>query len=118
MQSATRGTVNGIGQTLGSLGRSVGPLIGTPLFAWSESNGTYNISMRCIAIVHINILTIIGHGWPLNYHFIYDVTALMVVIIILISFALPKASETKRSPDPVKLQPTCTATVAQINVHA
>lgn len=39
MQSATRGTVYGIGQSLGSLGRSVGPLIGEPLFAWSERNG-------------------------------------------------------------------------------
>ena len=39
VQSATRGTVYGIGQSLGSLGRSVGPLIGTPLFAWSERNG-------------------------------------------------------------------------------
>ena len=39
IQSATRGTVYGIGQSLGSLGRSVGPLIGEPLFAWSERNG-------------------------------------------------------------------------------
>ena len=39
MQSVTRGTVYGIGQSLGSLGRSTGPLIGTPLFAWSERNG-------------------------------------------------------------------------------
>ena len=39
IQSTTRGTVYGIGQSLGSLGRSVGPLIGTPLFAWSERNG-------------------------------------------------------------------------------
>ena len=44
----------------------------------------------------------VGHGWPLNYHFIYDVTALMTIIIILISFALPKSSEKKRVPDPIK----------------
>ena len=39
MQPASRGTVIGIGQTLAALGRSTGPLIGTPLFAWSEKNG-------------------------------------------------------------------------------
>ena len=39
LQLTSRGTVYGIGQSLGSLGRSTGPLIGTLLFAWSERNG-------------------------------------------------------------------------------
>ena len=39
IQPATRGTVNGIGQSLVAIGRSTGPLIGAPLFAWSEGNG-------------------------------------------------------------------------------
>ena len=38
-QSSTRGTVNGIGQSLVAISRSIGPLIGAPLFAWSASNG-------------------------------------------------------------------------------
>ena len=43
LQLVTRGTVYGIGQSLGSLGRSVGPLISTPLFAWSERNGMWSL---------------------------------------------------------------------------
>ena len=39
VQSSTRGTVNGIGQSLVAVSRSIGPLIGAPLFAWSASNG-------------------------------------------------------------------------------
>ena len=54
------------------------------------------------------LLTVIGQGWPLNHHFIFDVTALMVIFIILLSFALPKSSEKKRLPDPVKPHPTTT----------
>ncbi|XP_065901214.1 uncharacterized protein [Dysidea avara] len=75
---ATRGTVNGIGQSLVAIGRSTGPLIGAPLFAWSEGN---------------------GHGWPLNHHFMFDLTTLIAIFIILISFGLPKSSEKKRIPD-------------------
>ncbi len=35
----TRGTVNGYGQALCALGRSLGPVAGAPLFAWSENTG-------------------------------------------------------------------------------
>ena len=59
----------------------------------------------CCSLGHYYFATI-GHGWPLNYHFIYDVVAVMVVIFILISFALPKSTEKKRLPDPVKPQAT------------
>ena len=48
-QPATRGTVNGIGQSLVAIGRSTGPLIGAPLFAWSEGNG--KIWCVCVLIV-------------------------------------------------------------------
>ena len=40
-QSQTRGTVNGISQSLVAIGRSVGPVLGSVLFAWSESSGKY-----------------------------------------------------------------------------
>ena len=39
MQPATKGMVNGIGQALAALGRSIGPALGAPVFAWSESTG-------------------------------------------------------------------------------
>ena len=35
----TRGTVNGYGQALCAIGRSLGPVVGAPLFAWSENTG-------------------------------------------------------------------------------
>ena len=35
----TRGTVNGFGQALCAVGRSLGPVVGAPLFAWSENTG-------------------------------------------------------------------------------
>ena len=35
----TRGTVNGLGQTLVAVFRSFGPAVGALLFAWSEDNG-------------------------------------------------------------------------------
>ena len=35
----TRGTVNGYGQALCAVGRSLGPVVGAPLFAWSENTG-------------------------------------------------------------------------------
>ena len=41
----TRGTVNGYGQALCSVGRSLGPITGAPLFAWSENTGI------CTAII-------------------------------------------------------------------
>ena len=31
--------MNGIGQSLSACGRAVGPVVGSTLFAWSESNG-------------------------------------------------------------------------------
>lgn len=42
-QSSTRGTVNGIGQSMVAVSRSIGPLIGAPLFAWSASSGKDNL---------------------------------------------------------------------------
>ena len=35
----TRGTVNGYGQALCAIGRALGPVVGAPLFAWSENTG-------------------------------------------------------------------------------
>ena len=35
----TKGTVNGIGQSLVAIFRSIGPTVGSLGFAWSEGNG-------------------------------------------------------------------------------
>ena len=35
----TRGTVNGFGQALCAIGRALGPMVGAPVFAWSENTG-------------------------------------------------------------------------------
>ena len=45
----TRGTVNGYGQALCAIGRSLGPVVGAPLFAWSENTGKYSYNiMMCV----------------------------------------------------------------------
>ena len=39
LQTRTRGTVNGFSHSLIAIARSMGPAVGGPVFAWSESNG-------------------------------------------------------------------------------
>ena len=41
VQPETRGSVNGISQSLVAINRSIAPLVGSLLFAWSENNGVY-----------------------------------------------------------------------------
>ena len=51
LQTETRGTVNGIGQSLGALGRTVGPILGSTVFAWSEVNGqSTQLHMHCTTV--------------------------------------------------------------------
>ena len=54
-------------------------------------------------IIHVDVLCtyyfcnfFAGLGWPLNYHFVFDLCAVLGVILIIISLFLPKSSETKR----------------------
>lgn len=49
-QPKTRGTVNGIGQSLSSLGRAVGPIVGSLLFAWSEHSGKPRPLRLCVCV--------------------------------------------------------------------
>lgn len=52
-QPETRGSVNGISQSLVAVGRSVGPVLGSVLFAWSASSGK---SQRATCMcVHIHV---------------------------------------------------------------
>lgn len=72
----TRGLVNGIGQSLVAIARSIGPTNGALLFAWSESNGL---------------------NWPLNYHLSFELCFVVSMIILLVSLLLPKTIEKKRT---------------------
>lgn len=67
-----RGTVNGLGMTLGSIGKGIGPAIGAPLFAWSASNGL---------------------GYPFDYHLVFTLAALTCVLSAGIAFRLPFSLE-------------------------
>ncbi|KAH3765945.1 transporter, major facilitator family protein [Pelomyxa schiedti] len=64
------GKVNGIGQTVASIGRCVGPLSATVLFAWTLENGL---------------------GFPLDYRFSFIVTASIPLISLLLTIRLPKS---------------------------
>jgi len=68
-----RGLQNGIGQTYASLARTVGPLMGGIVFAWSEQ----------------------GRAWPLDYHFAWYLTALGGVGCYMLCQQLPKKVDTK-----------------------
>ena len=41
-----------------------------------------------------------GRGWPLNFHFMFDLLAVLTVGVVLLSLLLPKSAERKRdSPE-------------------
>ncbi len=42
-------------------------------------------------------------GWPLNFHFMFDLMLLSAVAIVALSFFLPKSIEHKREPPPPSL---------------
>jgi MFS family permease len=73
--SHERGTVNGIGQTLASAGRLIGPIAGSSLFAWTETND----------------LT-----WPFNYSLVWLLVAAMAAYIYHMSGRLPRKILKKR----------------------
>ena len=70
--TSKRGTLNGAGMTIASIGKAVGPAAGSPLFAWSLTNG---LSM------------------PFDYHLLYWLSAALMVALVLISLWLPKSLE-------------------------
>ena len=37
-----------------------------------------------------------GKGWPLNYHFVFDLLAVVTVAVVIVSCFLPKTIEKKR----------------------
>lgn len=70
--SEKRGAMNGLGMTLGSLGKSIGPAVGSVIFAWTLTNGI---------------------GFPLDYHFIFYLGGLIAALVSLMTFWLPPSLE-------------------------
>lgn len=76
--SHERAKVNGIGQSMASLGRLFGPYTGASLFAWSEVNGL---------------------GWPLNYYFAFYFLSFISIGIFFTAKLLPNSIQRrKREP--------------------
>ena len=65
----------GISQTFASFTRSVGPTIAGVMFAWSEEP---------------------GHKWPFNFHFMWDLLAIMTAILLWRGSMLPKYLDKKK----------------------
>ncbi|KAJ1980382.1 hypothetical protein H4R33_005485 [Dimargaris cristalligena] len=59
------GTVNGVGQTAGSLGRSIGPLLAGAVWSWSLAS---------------------GHGFPFDFHFVFFVISLFAFVTFLVTY--------------------------------
>ena len=68
--SHQRGTVNGIGQSLSSLGRMIGPVVFSFIFAWSENNQLQ---------------------WPLNYYVSFYLIFFLSIANAQLSRYLPKS---------------------------
>lgn len=85
-----RGAANGIGQTLVSVGRSVGPLFGGIIFAWSAST---------------------GQSFPLDYHFTFFLLGVMFALTAAFSLVLPKSIDKRmveideETSDQIELMP-------------
>jgi MFS family permease len=60
VQSAQRGSVNGLAMTVGSTAKSVGPIVGSTMYAWSINNGLSTFPLNyCFSFV---VLFVLGIG--------------------------------------------------------
>ncbi|XP_066292058.1 uncharacterized protein [Branchiostoma lanceolatum] len=80
----TRGTVNGIAQTLAGLARLVGPAVSGNLFAWTTDNGM---------------------PWPLDHHLAFYLLIVLCLLMVFLCTRLPASSNLPRSA-PGKDSPT------------
>ncbi|XP_035695956.1 probable peptide/nitrate transporter At3g43790 isoform X1 [Branchiostoma floridae] len=71
----TRGTVNGIAQTLASLAMLVGPAVSANLFAWTTDNGM---------------------SWPLNHHLSFYLLTVLCLLMVFLCTRLPASSNLPR----------------------
>lgn len=75
---ADRGKVNGLGQSMSSLMRAVGPPIGTSAFAWTVSTGGSK------------------YGWPLDMSLVWNALAVLTVGTLGLTYMLPPWIQRKR----------------------
>jgi MFS family permease len=73
--SHQRGKVNGLGQSFASLGRLVGPICGSSMFAWTTTHNSH---------------------WPFNYAFTWYIIALSATFIWKLASRLPKKIAKRR----------------------
>jgi MFS family permease len=69
-----RATVNSMAQSLSSIGRAIGPTVGSVLFAWSNTNGL---------------------SWPLNFHLVWDMCGIGGLAVALLVYTLPTSIQQK-----------------------
>ena len=109
VQPETRGSVNGINQSLVAISRSIAPLVGSLVFAWSENSGRFSFpqlsslsptsslsSSPSFSFYFPSHFFPSGYGWPLDYHFVFNMVAVLSLGLIFISLLLPKSIEKKR----------------------
>ena len=58
-------------------------------------------SYSCLYHRFLSSLSLLGLGWPLNFHFVFDLMLVSSVVTILLSFFLPKSIEKKRQSPPI-----------------
>ena len=78
----SRGSLNGIGQTLGSLGRMGGPVFAGILFSWSLENGL---------------------SFPFDYHLVFLILGFLVFCTFLLSLFLSRDIDQRESEESVGL---------------
>ena len=50
------------------------------------------------------MVTVVGKGWPLNYHLMFDLLAVGSFVAALLSFFLPASAENKREDGTVQAE--------------
>ena len=51
---------------------------------------SYSYIVQCITF------SFAGLGWPVNYHFVFYICVLVIFLVVVLTFFLPKTIETKR----------------------
>lgn len=69
LQPETRGSVNGISQSLVAIGRSVGPVLGSVLFAWSASSGKWLKSYMYVCACMLGLFNGVLTAWRCDHNY-------------------------------------------------
>lgn len=71
---------------------------GTPLIRSSNLMRGSTVLLVSMFIYLLHLFNT-GLGWPLDYHFVFNLCALFSLVLIVISLFLPKSIEKKRLPE-------------------